>query len=116
MKITYLLKFSVLMMILILLMFLILSLITYFFESSKIVGYIYNFVAPICIFVVAFSYAMKCGERGLLRGLEVWAVYFIIISFLKFTVLEGANINMLKHLIFIPVGIIGGILGVNFHK
>lgn len=115
MKITYLLKYSGIMMLLILILILILSLFTYFFSFSKIVEYAYSFVVPICIFVVSLLYARKTKEKGLLRGLEVWAIYFVLISILRYTVLQGTDINIVKHLIFLPVSIVGGILGVNFH-
>lgn len=116
MKIKYLFKFSILMVIIVLLLFLILSLISYFFNAGKVIGYIYNVIAPLCIFIAAFLYAMRCGERGLLRGLEIWAVYFLVIVLLKFIAFNGIEINLIKHILYIPVGIIAGIIGVNFHK
>jgi len=113
MKISYLLKYSVVLIALILILFLVMSLFTYFFSYNKILNYAYSFIAPISIFLVSILYARKTKEKGLLRGLEVWAVYFLIISILKYTMLQGTDINIIKHLIFIPVAIMGGILGVN---
>ena len=46
----------------------------------------------------------------------MWAAYFLIISILKYTLLQGEDINIIKNLIFIPVAVIGGILGVNANK
>ncbi len=116
MKLSYLLKYSVVLIVLILILLLFLSIFTYFFSYNKILDYSYSFIAPICIFIVSFLYARKTKERGLLRGLEVWAVYFLILSIMKYTLLQGDDINILKHLIFIPIAIIGGILGVNTSK
>ena len=113
MKLSYLLKYSVVMIVLVLILFLVLSIFTYFFSYNKIINYAYCFITPICIFVVSLLYARKTKERGLLRGLEVWAVYFLIVSILKYTLLQGADINIVKQFIFIPVAILGGILGVN---
>lgn len=113
MKVSYLLKYSVVLIALILILFLVLSLFTYFASYNKILDYAYSFISPISIFIVSILYARKTKEKGLLRGLEVWAVYFLIISILKYTLLQGADINIVKQLIFIPVAILGGILGVN---
>lgn len=113
MKFAYLLKFSVVLIALILILFLIMSLFTYFFNYNKILNYGYSFIAPISIFIVSLLYARKTKEKGLLRGLEVWAVYFLIVSILKYTLLQGSDINIIKHVIFIPVAVLGGILGVN---
>ncbi len=120
MKIGYLLRYSVILVVLILMLFLILSVFTYNFNYNKILAYSYKFIAPICIFVVSFLYAMKVKERGILRGLEMWAVYFLILCIIKYTVFQSSanaqEINILKHLIYIPVSMVAGILGVNAGK
>jgi len=120
MKIGYLLKYSIILVVLILMLFLILSIFTYNFNYNKILAYSYKFVAPICIFVVSFLYAMKVKERGILRGLEIWAVYFLILCIIKYTVFQSLSntgeINILKHLIYIPIAMVAGILGVNAGK
>ena len=113
MKLSYLLKYSVALIALMLIFFLILSIFTYFFSYNKILNYSYSFIAPICIFIISLLYARKTKEKGLLRGLEVWAMYFLVICVLKYTMLQGTDINIIKHLIFLPVAIMGGILGVN---
>ena len=116
MKFSYLLKYSVVLIVIILILFLVLSLFTYFTSYNQIVNYAYSFIAPISIFIVSLLYARKIKEKGLLRGLEVWAVYFLIISILKYTLLQGTDINIFKQLVFIPVAVLGGILGVNLKK
>lgn len=120
MKIAYLIKFSVVLLVLILMLFLILSIFTYNFSYNKILEYSYKLVVPICLFLVSFLYAIKTKERGILRGLELWAVYFLVLCIFKYTVFNALSdvqeINILKHLIYIPVSVFAGILGVNVAK
>lgn len=116
MKIKYLLKYSVVMILMILILLLVLSIFTYFFSYNKIIKYIYNLIVPLCLFVISLMYAKKSGEKGLLRGLEIWGVYFVIICMLKFTLANNSDINIIKHLIYMPINILGGILGVNLHR
>jgi putative membrane protein (TIGR04086 family) len=120
MKIGYLIRYSVVLVALILVLFLILSILSYNFSYNTILSYSYKFIAPICLFIVSFLYAMKVKERGILRGLEIWAVYFLLLCIIKYTVFQAlANaqeINILKHLIYIPISIVAGILGVNAGK
>lgn len=120
MKIGYLLRYSVILIVLILVLFLILSIFSYNFSYNKILAYSFKFIAPICLFVVSFLYAMKTKERGILRGLEIWAVYFLILCIVKYTVFQslvnGQEINILKQLIYIPIAIVAGVLGVNAGK
>lgn len=120
MKISYLLKYSVVLLVLILILFLILSIFTYNFSYNKILSFLFKVIAPVCIFIVSFLYAMKVKERGILRGLEIWAVYLLLLCIVKYTVFQalpdGMEINILRNLIYIPISIVAGILGVNAGK
>ncbi len=120
MKIGYLLRYSVILVVLILILFLIVSILTYTLSSNKILSFSYKLIAPISLFVVSFLYAMKVKERGILRGLEIWAVYFLILCIIKYTAFQALSnaqeINILKNLFYIPVSVVAGILGVNAGK
>lgn len=120
MKIGYLLRYSIFLVVIILVLFLILSILSYNMSYNVILTYSYKFVAPICLFIVSFLYAMKVKERGILRGLEIWAVYFLILCIFKYTIFQmlssNQEINILKNFIYIPISIIAGILGVNAGK
>lgn len=120
MKIGYLLRYSIVLVVLILVLFLILSILSYNLSYNTILSYSYKIIAPLCLFIVTFLYAMKVKERGILRGLEMWAIYFLLLCIVKYTVFQSlANaqeINILKHLIYIPISIVAGILGVNAGK
>ena len=114
MKISSLIKCTGLLFVIITVLTLIISFFYYNSSYNKILEYSYNFIVPICIFIVAFIYSFIAGERGLIRGLEIWAIYFLIISILKYTMLENVDSSIFKQFIYIPVAIVAGILGVNF--
>lgn len=116
MKVTALLKYSIIMIVFILVLFLMIATYTYLFTSNQILNYICYAIVPIGIFITSFLYAGCIKERGLLRGLEIWAVYFIIVTALKYIIIPDADISIMKHLLMIPVAIVGSVIGVNVKK
>jgi putative membrane protein (TIGR04086 family) len=85
----------------------------YFFSKQPSLEIAYNFVVPICMFIVALMYSKNVHERGLLRGIEIWIVYFAIVLLIKILFRVPSEINILMNLLYLPVSILGGIIGVN---
>lgn len=113
MRIGKLLKYSLYLLVMTLALFFILTIYLYYFSNTPQVEIAYSFVVPICMFVVSLLYSRKIHEKGLFRGIEIWIVYFAIVMIMKLLFNSAEEINMLKHLIYLPVSILGGILGVN---
>jgi len=61
-------------------------------------------------------YSRSARERGLLRGIEIWAVYFAVVLMLKVLLKNPAEINILRNILYLPVSVLGGILGVNMKQ
>ena len=116
MKIGSLIKYSLYLLIMILLAFLILTMYIYFFSNSVKIEMAYDFVIPICLFISSLLYARSTREKGLIMGLEMWIVYFAIVCLLKLILKTPTEISMIKHLIYLPISIFGGIIGVNVKK
>jgi putative membrane protein (TIGR04086 family) len=116
MKLRSLAKYTLFMFILTLAIFLILTIYIYFFSKTSSLEVAYNFVAPASVFVTSLLYARSVHEKGLLRGIEMWIVYFVIALLLHYSFNSGSGLNIVQHLISLPVSIIGGILGVNVKK
>lgn len=113
MRIGKLLKYSLCLVVMTLVLFFILSIYLYYFSKTPSVEIAYGFVVPICLFVVSLLYSRKIHEKGLFRGIEIWIVYFALVMIMKLLFNSVEEINILKHLIYLPVSILGGILGVN---
>jgi putative membrane protein (TIGR04086 family) len=73
----------------------------------------YSFIVPICIFAVSILYSRSVHEKGLLRGIEIWIVYFVMVLLIK--VLSGypAEIRVLYNGVILLMSLLGGIIGVN---
>lgn len=113
MKIGALLKYSVYLLIMILATFMILTLYIYFFSKKPALELAYTFVVPVCMFIVTLFYAKSIHEKGLVRGLEMWIIYFAIVLILKFIFNSAAEIGILKHAVYLPISILAGVIGVN---
>ena len=113
MKIGKLLRYSLYMIIMMLILFMIITIYMYFFSSKPSAEIAYMFAAPVCIFIVSLFYSRSTRERGLLRGIEIWIVYFALVLLMKVVFKVTQEINILQNLIYLPVAILGGILGVN---
>jgi len=113
MRVVKLLKYSLYLLVMTMALFYILTIYIYYFSNRPSVEIAYSFVVPFCMFVVSFLYSRKIHEKGLLRGIEIWIVYFALVFIMKLLFNYIEEINMLQHLIYLPVSILGGILGVN---
>jgi len=116
MKFGALLKYSLYLLIMILVTFLILTIYIYYFSDKQVIEIGYSFVVPVCMFIAALLYSRSTHEKGLIMGMEVWIVYFAAICLIKLILKTPTEISMLKHLIFLPISILGGIIGVNLKK
>jgi len=116
MKIGALLKYSLYLLVMILVTFLILTIYLYYFSNNQIAEIGYNFLVPIGIFISSLLYARSTHEKGLVRGIEIWIIYFAAVCVFNLILKQASEINMLIHLIFLPISIFGGVIGVNIKK
>ncbi len=116
MKFGALLKYSLYMLIMILISFLILTVYIYYFSDKQALEGIFSFIIPVCLFVTALLYSRNTHEKGLIMGMEIWIVYFALVCLMKLIIKSPTEISTLKHLLFLPVSIFGGIIGVNLKK
>ncbi len=116
MKIAKLLKYSLYLLIMSLAVFFVLTIYMYYFSKQPSLEIAYNFVVPICMFIVSLMYSKNIHEKGLLRGIEIWIVYFAIVLLLKMIFKIADEISILQHLIYLPVSILGGVIGVNLKQ
>lgn len=113
MKIMRLLKYSLYLLLMTLAVFFILTIYMYYFSKQPSLEIAYSFVVPICMFIVSLLYSRSVHERGLLRGIEIWIVYFAIVLLMKVLFRVSNEINILMNLIYLPISILGGVIGVN---
>lgn len=117
MKLGKLLKHSLYLFIFSLIIFFILTVYIYYFSRNSGSEIIYSFVVPICIFIVSMMYSRSVHEKGLLRGIELWIVYFAIVLLMKVLFRYPAEIKILYNGVVLIMSILGGIIGVNMkHK
>ena len=116
MNIIKLLKFSLSMILMTLAVFFILTVYMYYFSKQPSIEAAYKFVVPICMFIVSLLYSKNIHERGLLRGIEIWAVYFVIVLLAKVLFRYPAEISIIRNLMYLPVAILGGVIGVNLRQ
>lgn len=116
MKIGALIKYSMYLLVIILIIFLIFTVYIYFFASNQSIEFGYNFIVPISIFVATLLYSRNIKQRGIIRGLEMWIIYFAVVCLFKLLLNQANEIDIVSHLIFLPIAILGGVIGVNFKK
>ncbi|MBP1925015.1 putative membrane protein (TIGR04086 family) [Sedimentibacter acidaminivorans] len=116
MKIGSLLKYSLYLIIMILVTFLMLTVYLYFFSNNQSIEMGYSILIPLCIFITSLLYARSTHERGLIRGVEIWVVYFAVVSLFRLLLNNSTDMSMLMHLIYLPISILGGVIGVNLKK
>ncbi len=116
MKIAKLLKYSLYLLIMALGVFFILTIYMYYFSKQPSLEIAYSFVMPICMFIVSLMYSKNIHEKGLLRGIEIWIVYFAIVLLMKVLFKVTDEISILQHLLYLPVSILGGVIGVNLKQ
>lgn len=113
MKLGKLLKYSLYLFIFSLITFFILTVYIYYFSKTSNIEIVYSFIVPICIFIVSMLYSRSVHEKGLLRGIELWIIYFAIILLMKVLFRYPAEIKILYNGIILIMSILGGIIGVN---
>ena len=106
-------KYSLLLFIFSLILFFILTLYIYYFSNNPSLEIAYSFIVPICIFMVSMMYSRSVHEKGMLRGIEIWIIYFVIILLIKVLFSYPAEIKILYNGIILIMSILGGIIGVN---
>lgn len=120
MNIGKLLKYSLYLFIMILLVFFVITIYMYFFSKQPAAEISYSIAVPLCIFIVSLFYAKNVHEKGLIRGIEIWIVYFALVLLTKVLFSYEGEISIVRQLLYLPVSILGGILGVNtkakFHR
>lgn len=116
MKFGALIKYTLYLLIMILISFLILTVYIYYFSDKQAIEAAFSFIIPICLFITALLYSRSTHEKGLIMGIEIWIVYFAMVCLMKLILKSPTEISTLKHLIFLPVSIFGGIIGVNLKK
>lgn len=113
MNIVKLLKYSLYLAFTILAVFFVLTIYMYFFSKQPTLEISYSIAVPICIFIISLMYAKSVHERGLIRGIEIWIVYFAFVLLIKVLFGYQGEISIIRQLLYLPVSILGGILGVN---
>jgi len=108
-----LLKYSLFLFILYLIIFFILTIYIYYFSNNPGIEIIYSFIVPICIFAVSMLYSRSVHEKGLVRGIEIWIAYFIIVLLIKVLFRYPSEIRILYNGIILLMSVLGGITGVN---
>lgn len=113
MKLGKLFKYSLVLSIFSLTSFFILTIYIYYFSNNPAVELAYSFVVPVCILIVSIMYSRNISERGLLRGIELWLIYFAIVLLLKVLVGYPSEIKIFYNSIILALSVLGGIIGVN---
>ncbi len=113
MNIAKLLKYSLYLFIMILAVFFVITIYMYFFSKQPAAEISYSIAVPLCIFIVSLLYAKSVHERGLIRGIEIWIIYFALVLLMKVLFSYSGEISIVRQLLYLPVSILGGVLGVN---
>lgn len=116
MKIANLLKYSLCLLLMTFTVFLILTIYMYYFSEQPSLEVAYSFVVPVCIFMVSLLYSKSVHEKGLIRGIEIWIVYFAIVLLMKALFSYPAEISILRQLLYLIPSLLGGIIGVNLKR
>ena len=92
---------------------------TYTDVSENIITVSVIVISALSIFIGSIISAVNINKNGILNGYLVGAIYMITIYLLSSIFVSGFSMNMqsvLMIVISIIAGMIGGIIGVNFHK
>lgn len=116
MKFGTLIRYSLYLFIMILITFLILTTYIYFFAKTSTIEIAFSFMIPICMFIVSLLYGRSVHERGLLRGIEIWLFYIAVVLILKVLLKSIGDFDIVQNLIYLPISIVGSIIGVNLKK
>lgn len=116
MKLGKLFKHALFLFIFSLIIFFILTVYIYYFSKNPKVEIAYSFIVPICIFIVSMLYSKSVREKGLIRGIELFIIYFAVILLVKVLFSYPAEIKIMYNLIILALSILGGIIGVNLRS
>ena len=92
---------------------------TYTNVSENIITVSVIIISALSIFIGSIISAVNINKNGILNGSIVGAIYMITIYLLSSILVSGFSFNMqaiIMIAISILAGMIGGIIGVNFHK
>ena len=92
---------------------------TYTNVSENIITVSVIIISALSIFIGSIISAVNINKNGILNGSIVGAIYMITIYLLSSILVLGFSLNMqaiIMIAISILAGMIGGIIGVNFHK
>ena len=92
---------------------------TYTNVSENIITVSVIIISALSIFIGSIISAVNINKNGILNGSIVGAIYMITIYLLSSIFVSGFNLNMqsiIMIVLSILAGMIGGIIGVNFHK
>ena len=92
---------------------------TYTNVSENIITVSVIIISALSIFIGSIISAVNINKNGILNGSIVGAIYMITIYLLSSILVSGFSLNMqaiIMIVISILAGMIGGIIGVNFHK
>ena len=108
-----LLKYVIILCIIVLVAAVLISLYTYFELGNNNLDKMYKFIIPIILLIISFLYARKTSSNGWIRGGEIWLAYFIILNLMKYAMNVEVMSSIYKSFFYIPVCLLGGIIGVN---
>lgn len=113
MKISILIKYMIVFCIIIILASMLISIYTYFEIGNKNINIIYKIIVPVAMLIISFLYSKKIKNNGWIRGAEIWIAYFIIINIMKYFMNIEFSADIYRTLLYLPVCLLGGIIGVN---
>ena len=98
----------------------ILSVAVYFLNiSDRTISTLIMLLSALCIFFASFVLTKNIEKSGLLNGILLSALYFLVLILLSLLVNGSVDLgfsNFLRLLVTIASGALGGILGINAKK
>ena len=92
---------------------------TYTDVSENIITTSVIIISALSIFIGSIISAININKNGIINGSIVGAIYMITIYLLSSIFVTGFSVNaqsIIMIIVSIVAGMIGGIIGVNFHK
>ena len=92
---------------------------TYTDVSENIITTSVIIISALSIFIGSIISAININKIVIINGSIVWAIYMITIYLLSSIFVTGFSVNaqsIIMIIVSIVAGMIGGIIGVNFHK
>lgn len=107
------------LLITLILLLIISAILTFTNVSENIITVAVIIISALSILIGSIVSALNINKNGILNGALVGAIYMITIYLLSSIFVSGFEINMQSIIMIgasILAGMIGGIIGVNFHK